>query len=120
MAPMALADLRARAESLRTAGGATHAGALVELAEAEPLLGHRQKVVHGLLEEAARALDTAGNHALEGRVLLRLGCVKLAEADLEGAEQLATRAQERLTDDHERTLEVGALIVRALVRRKRF
>lgn len=120
MDAMALADLRARAESLRSSGGEAAATALIELAEAEPILGHRQAVVRGLLEEAARVLDRAGNRALEGRVLLRLGCVKLTEGDLEGSEQLATRAHERLEDDPAHVLETGALFVRVLVRRKRF
>src|SRR5512143_3627967 len=117
---MALVDSRARVEALRAAGGEPAATALVELAEAEPLLGHRQTIVRKLLEEAARVLDSVGNRSLEGRVLLRLAHVKLAEADLEGVEQLAARAQERLAGDADRTLEAGALVTRALVRRKRF
>lgn len=117
---MALVDSRARVEALRAAGGEPAATALVELAEAEPLLGHRQAVVRKLLEEAALVLDSLANRTLEGRVLLRLAHVKLSEADLEGVEQLAARAQERLAGDADRALEIGALVTRSLVRRKRF
>ncbi len=119
---MSLADLRARLEEARALGGEPFANALVDLAESEPLLGHRAAAVRALLEEAAGVLDKVALPALEGRVLLRLACVKLSETDLEGVEQLATRARERLepTGDRSRQLEVSSLLARAAVRRHDF
>jgi hypothetical protein len=115
---MALASLRERVEQTRGVGGEPLAVALVELAEAEPLLGHRQKAVRALLEQAAKVLDPLGLRVLEGRVLLRLATVKLSERDLEGSEQLATRARERLaSDDPWRVVECAAVLARAAIRR---
>jgi tetratricopeptide (TPR) repeat protein len=119
MAAMVLAALRDRVADARVGGGEPLALALVELAEAEPVLGHRQTVVRPLLEEAAAVLDPLGVRALEGRVLLRLAAVKLSERDLEGAEQLATRARERLlaSGDRWRVLECGTVLARSAIRR---
>ncbi len=115
---MVLASLRERVEQTRGAGGEPLAIALVELAEAEPLLGHRQQAVRTLLEEAAKVLDPLGLPVLEGRVLLRLAGVKLSERDLEGTEQLATRARERLAGgDPWRVVECSAVLARAAIRR---
>lgn len=94
--------------------------ALIELAEAEPILGHRQAVVRGLLHEAGAALDTLSQRPLEGRILLRLAYVKLVDGDLEGAEQLAGRARERFPDDRCRTIEADVLLARAGLRRHQF
>ena len=113
-----LAALRARVAE--ATDPEPRAVALIELAEAEPLFGHRQAVVRGLLEQAAGVLDQLGQPALEGRVLLRLGYVKLVDADLEGAEQLATRARDRLSGDPYRVLEAGVLLARAAIRRHEF
>lgn len=119
---MPLAAARANLEEARGLGGEPLAAALVELAEAEPLLGHRQRVVRALLEEAAAQLDGLAAPALEGRVLLRLAHLKLTEQDLEGAEQLATRARERLESagDRDRQLEAASVLARAAIRRHDF
>lgn len=98
----------------------SRAVALIELAEVEPLFGHRQAVVRGLLHEAAAIVDTLGKPALEGRVLLRLAYVKLVDDDFEGTEQLATRARDRVAGDTYRVLEANALLARAAIRRHRF
>lgn len=119
---MPLAAVRARLEDARATGGEAFATALIELAEAEPLLGHRQAVVRALLEEAAGVLDQLAAPALEGRVLLRLAHVKLVEGDLEGVEQLASRARDRLgpIGDASRVLEAASLLARAAIRRHDF
>ncbi len=92
--------------------------ALIDLAEAEPLLGHRQAIVRSLLTEAAALLDTGGRPALEGRVLLRLAQVKLSETDLEGTAQLAKRARDRFGDDDRwRVLDCQVLLARTAIRR---
>jgi len=116
---MTVAALIESVTNARAAGGEPLAIALIDLAEAEPLLGHRQAVIRPLLEEAAALLDTAGRPALEGRVLLRLGHVKLSEVDLEGATQLATRARDRLsaTEERWRVLECRTLLARVAIRR---
>lgn len=110
-----LEELRARVAN--AADPATRAVALIELAEAEPIFGHRQPVVRGLLHEAAAIVDRLGEPQLEGRVLLRLAYVKLVDADLEGTEQLASRARDRLRDDAYRTIEAEVLLARAGIRR---
>ncbi len=116
-----LAALKAH---LREARAGTNAGvladALVELAEGEPILGHRQVVVRALLEEAATVVDKLGRASLEGRILLRLAQVKLAEGDLEGTEQTAFRARGRLADDPHRATEASVLLARAAIRRHEF
>jgi hypothetical protein len=94
--------------------------ALIELAEVEPIFGYRQAAVRGLLHEAAAIVDTLGKPALEGRVMLRLAYIKLVDADFEGAEQLATRARDRLADDTFRVLEANVVLARAAIRRHRF
>jgi tetratricopeptide (TPR) repeat protein len=108
----AVADARARGEE-------PLAIALIELAEAEPLLGHRQAIVRRLLLEAAALLDPTGRPALEGRTLLRLAHVKLTETDLEGTAQLARRARDRFEDaeDRWRVLDCKAILARVAIRR---
>jgi anaphase-promoting complex subunit 5 len=116
-----LEALRARVDEARGAGDAEAlAIALIELAEREPIFGHRQAVVRGLLEQAAETVAKLERPALEGRVLLRLAYAKLVDVDLEGTEQLATRARERLADDSLRVLEAGLMLVRAAIRRHDF
>jgi hypothetical protein len=119
---MALAQLRAQVDDARTRGDLALATALIELAEAEPVLGHRQTEVRGPLEQAAALLDPLAAPALEGRVLLRLASVKLSEGDFEAVEQLAGRARQRLepAGDRDRLVEAGSLIARAAIRRKDF
>ncbi len=118
---MVLAALAALIECVaaaRAAGGEPLALALIDLAEAEPLLGHRQAIVRPLLTEAAALLDTGGHPALEGRVLLRLAQVKLSETDLEGTAQLAKRARDRFGDDDRwRVLDCQVLLARTAIRR---
>jgi hypothetical protein len=94
--------------------------ALIELAEAEPIFGHRQAIVRGLLHDAAALVDKLGQPAVEGRVLLRLAYVKLADGDLEGVEQLASRARDRLAGDSFRVLEASVVLARASIRRHQF
>jgi tetratricopeptide (TPR) repeat protein len=53
-------------------------------------------------------------------VLLRLAYIKLVDTDLEGAEQLATRARDRLSGDPYRVLEAGVVLARAAIRRHEF
>ena len=118
---MALAGVRARVEQARAAGGEGLALALIELAEAEPLFGHRQAAVRAPLDEAAALLDQRTAPALEGRVLLRLAHVKLSEGDFEGVEQLVARARQRLDPaDADRASEADCLLVRAAIRRREF
>ena len=113
---MTVAELRESVAAARAAGGEPLAVALIELAEAEPLLGHRQAVVRPLLEQAAALLKD--QPALEGRVLLRLAQVKLVEADLEGTALLATRAKERLlASDLWRVLDCNTVLARVAIRR---
>lgn len=117
MAVAALIDCVAKA---RPAGGEALAIALIDLAEAEPVLGHRQAIVRPLLEEAAALLDTLGKSTLEARVMMRLAHVKLSEADLEGTTQLATRARDRFgsaAEDRWRVLDCKALLARIAIRR---
>lgn len=104
-------------DATRAAGGEPLAIALIELAEAEPIFGHRQAVVRVPLEEAAALVETP---ALQGRILLRLAHVKLSEGDLEGVEQLVERARARLGDDTDRMLDAATLRARAAIRRKDF
>jgi hypothetical protein len=96
------------------------AEALLDLAELEPLLPHRVAAVRGPLTEAATVLDQLGRPALEGRALLRLAHIKLADNDLEGVEQLATRARQRLEGDADRLIEAESLLARAAIRRHDF
>jgi tetratricopeptide (TPR) repeat protein len=119
---MPLATVRARVDELRAAGGEPLALALIDLAEAEPVLGHRHAAVRAPLEQAAALIDALGRGDLEGRILLRLASVKLADADLEGTEQLCARARERLlaAGDDDRAIEAGALLARASIRRDAF
>ncbi len=119
---MTLAAVRARVDPARAEGGEALASALLDLAEAEPIFGHRQAVVRGLLDEAATLLDQLGRPALEGRTLLRLAYVKLSEGDLEAVEQLAPRARDRLapTGDTDRLIEADTLLVRSTIRRRDF
>lgn len=98
----------------------SRAVALIELAESEPIFGHRQSVVRDLLKEAGTLVDKLDNRPLEGRILLRLAYVKLADGDLEGAEQLAARARERLAGDRDREIEAGVILARASIRRHDF
>src|SRR6185503_18069892 len=114
---MMVAEARARVDSARAGDGAALGHALIDLAEIEPIFGHRQAVVPALLQKGA-ALVT--EPTLEGRTLLRLAHVKLAEADLEGVEQLVARAKERLAGDVDRTIEGDAMLARASIRRKDF
>ncbi len=119
---MTVAALIECVANARAAGGEPLALALIDLAEAEPLLGHRQAIVRPLLTEAAALLDTGGRPALEGRVLLRLAQVKLSETDLEGTAQLAKRARDRFDnvasgDAHWRVLDCQALLARTAIRR---
>lgn len=109
-----------RARVAEAADPESRAVALIELAEVEPIFGHRQAVVRGLLHEAAAIVDALGKPALEGRVLLRMAYVKLVDGDLEGTEQLATRARDRLADDTYRVVEASVLLARAAIRRHRF
>jgi tetratricopeptide (TPR) repeat protein len=116
-----LGELRSRVLKARAGGGAELAAALLDLAEAEPVLRHRAAPVRALLEEAARVLDTVEDLGLKGRVLLRLAEVKLAEEDQEGAEQLAVRAADFLgkinaLDD---LVRAGTVQARAEARRGR-
>jgi tetratricopeptide (TPR) repeat protein len=126
MERMTLAEVRARVERARAVGGEALAGALIELAEAEPVLGHRQAAVRAALEEAAAVLDGLGARALEGRALLRLGHVKLSEGDLEGVEQLAARSRDRIASGGDASAEAvdladaSCLVARAAIRRKDF
>ena len=112
-----VAEAKARVDSARAGDGSSLGDALIDLAEIEPIFGHRQAVVRALLLEAA-ALVT--DPRLEGRTLLRLSHVKLAEGDLEGVEQLVVRARERLAGDADRTIEGDAMLARASIRRKNF
>ena len=109
-----------RARVAEAADPESRAVALIELAEIEPIFGHRQAIVRALLHEAAAIVDTLGKPALEARVLLRLAYVKLADGDYEGTEQLATRARDRLGDDTYRILEANVLLARAAIRRHQF
>lgn len=116
---MTVAALIECVANARVAGGEPLAIALIDLAETEPLLGHRQAIVRPLLEQAAALLDPLGRPALEGRVLLRLAHVKLSETDLEGTAQLATRARARFdgAEDRWRALDCKALLARVAIRR---
>src|SRR3569623_1728383 len=114
---MMVAEAKARVDSARAGDGSSLGDALIDLAEIEPIFGHRQAVVRALLLEAA-ALVT--DPRLEGRTLLRLSHVKLAEGDLEGVAQLVVRARERLAGDADRTIEGDAMLARASIRRKNF
>jgi hypothetical protein len=113
-----LAALRARVDDARTqTDPEALAVALIDLAECEPILGRRQAAVRRLLEEAAALVDKLGRAPLEGRILLRLAYVKLADGDLEGTEQLAVRARERLAGDRYRAIEASIVLARATLRR---
>lgn len=114
---MPLVAAREHLAQARVIGGVALAEALLELAELEPLLPHHVAAVRGLLTEAATVLDQLGRPALEGRALLRLAYIKLVDNDLEGVEQLATRARQRLEDDTDRLIEVESLLARAAIRR---
>jgi tetratricopeptide (TPR) repeat protein len=116
---MTVAALIESVANARVAGGEPLAIALIELAETEPLFGHRQAIVRPLLEEAAALLDTVGRSALEGRVMLRLAHVKLSETDLEGTAQLAKRARERFDGaaDYWRVLDCNTVLARVAIRR---
>jgi hypothetical protein len=110
------AALKARVEETRAGTDPEAlAVALIDLAECEPILGRRQAAVRSMLEEAAALVDKLGRAPLEGRILLRLAYVKLAEGDLEGTEQLAARARERLAGD--RAIEARVVLARATLRR---
>ncbi len=117
---MTLAQVRARVDLARATGGEALAIALLDLAEAEPILGHRQPVVRAPLEEAAALVDRLAEPALEGRILLRLAHVKLADGDFEGVEQLVGRARDRVAGDLNCMLDAGTLLARTLIRRKDF
>ncbi len=116
---MTIAALIECVGNARGSGGERLAIALIDLAEAEPLFGHRQASVRPLLVEAAALLDVVGLPALEGRVLLRLAHVKLSESDLEGTAQLAKRARDRFAglDERWRVLDCEALLARVSIRR---
>jgi len=114
---MSLAAARARLAEVGAADPKARAEALLELAELEPLFVHRVAVVRPLLLECGALLDKLGDKSLEGRVLLRLADIKLVETDLEGVEQLADRARQRLEGDAPRTLYARTLVARAAIRR---
>ena len=117
---MSLVAAREHVQEARASGGVDLAEALLDLAELEPLLPHHVAAVRGPLGEAAAVLDQLGKPALEGRALLRLAHIKLAENDLEGAEQLASRARQRLDGDSDRLIETESLVARAAIRRREF
>lgn len=117
---MSLAGARARLAEVGAVGGKPRAEALIDLAELEPLFAHRVAVVRPLLHECGSLLDELGDKTLEGRVLLRLADIKLVENDLEGVEQLAERARERLEGDLARTLAARCLFARVSIRRHDF
>jgi hypothetical protein len=117
-----LDDLRAAVAEARVSNSGALAEALVALAEAEPAFKHRSQLVRALLEEAARLCDRDALSTLQGRILIRLGTLKLVEDDLEGAEQLAQRAVERLRESGAgpELTAARALSARILVRRRDF
>jgi hypothetical protein len=94
--------------------------AIVALAEDEPLLRGRAAEVRRLLFEAAPLLDANPQPALAGRLLSRMAQLKLLEGELDAAEKLAVRATQLLAaaDERARLLELRALHVQLLVRRK--
>jgi len=117
---MSLVAAREHVAQTRAGGGEALAEALLDLAELEPLLSHHLGGVRGPLGEAAAVLDQLGRPALEGRALLRLAYIKLVENDLEGVEQLTSRARQRLEGDTDRSIEVASLSARATIRRHDF
>lgn len=117
---MSLVAAREHVAQARASGGGAFAEALLDLAELEPLLPHHVAAVRGPLGEAAAVLDQLGHPAFEGRALLRLAHIKLAENDLEGVEQLASRARQRLEGDPDRVIEAESLVARAAIRRHHF
>ena len=114
-----LGELRSRVLAERANPGPGLVGALVQLAESEPVFRHRAAPVRALLEEVARLLDANGDPQWKGRVLLRLAEVKLADEDNEGADELAERAAELLGESAtaEDLLRAGCVKARSLVRR---
>lgn len=115
---MSLAGARARLAEVGAADPKARAEALIELAELEPLFAHRVGIVRPLLLECGALIDSLGDRSLEGRVLLRLADIKLVENDLEGVDQLAERARQRLESDADRTLSARCLVARAAIRRR--
>lgn len=114
---MALLDeLRARVE--RTRGDDTaHATAALELAEAEPLLGNRIAPVRAAIDAAAQVLDRVAAPELRARLLLRLAQVKLAEQDLEGADQALAAVGDHVPDHVAIRYLTGVRACRVAVRR---
>jgi hypothetical protein len=73
-------------QSLASATGLDRARLAVEIAELEPLLGHRTAPVRAAIAEAARALDETPDPELEARVLLRMASLKMVEQEWDAAD----------------------------------
>lgn len=111
-----LDELRARVE--RTRGDdLAHAAALVELAEAEPLLGHRIAPVRAAIDAAAVVLDRVAAPELRARILLRLAQVKLVQTDFEGADQALTAVGDHVPDHTGMRFLTGVRACRVALRR---
>ena len=111
-----LDGLRKRVEELRASGAPGLAEALVELAEVEPVFGHRAGLVRGLLEQAAAGLD-AGAAELQARVLLRLAHVKMVEEKYDDADRALERGLLLLGAHDPRRVEAACLSGRIALRR---
>jgi hypothetical protein len=95
----------------------TAARAAVDRAEREPLLGHRIAPVRAAIDAAAPLLDTAPVPELRARLLLRLAEAKMAEADLEGAEQALEAVGRHAPDDTALRFLTGVRACRVAIRR---
>jgi hypothetical protein len=91
--PIKLAEATTALDGARAVGEPLAlARALVAWAEAAPVFRYRGAPVRDALVEASRLLAGRGDHACEGRCLLRLGQVQLESAEPGQAEQLAAEA----------------------------
>lgn len=95
----------------------TAARAAVDRAEREPLLGHRIAAVRAAIDDAAPLLDAAPVPELRARLLLRLAELKMAEHDLEGAEQALEAVGHHAPDETELRFLTGVRACRVAIRR---
>lgn len=108
----------------------------VDLAESEPLLGHRAGVIRDAIRAAGEALDAAVPDTADGadpggsrpdggpslaelqaRLLLRLAAVKMSELDWDASDQALHSAGERLGREGPLMLVIAARACRVALRR---
>lgn len=111
-----LDELRARIDRTRGDDPA-HAVAVLELAEAEPLLGNRIEPVRAAINAAAVVLDRVSMPELRARLLLRLAQMKIAETDFEGADQALAAVGDHVPDHKAIRFLTGIRACRVALRR---